>query len=84
MDAYLDKGRLLFNQNKLADAEKTFRLALRISPANADFYYWLGKTEEAEGKKKDAALDYQRAYGLDHDMKEAHESAKRLQNPQTP
>ena len=80
MDAYLDKGRLLLNQNKLTDAEKTFRLALRISPATADFYYWLAKTEEAEGKKKDAALDYQRAYGLDHDMKDAQEAAKRLAN----
>lgn len=84
MDAYLEKGRLLLNQHKLTDAEKTFRLALRISPATAEFYYWLAKTEEAEGKKVDARLDYQRAYGLDHDMKEAKEAADRLQNPQTP
>jgi tetratricopeptide (TPR) repeat protein len=78
MDAYLDKGRLLLTQNKLNDAEKTFRLALRISPSTAEFYYWLAKTEEAEGKKDDARLDYQRAYGLDHDMKEAKEAADRL------
>jgi tetratricopeptide (TPR) repeat protein len=80
MDAYLDKGRLLLTQNKLSEAEKTFRLALRISPATADFYYWLAKTEEAKGKKAEAALDYQRAYGLDHEMKEAKDAAKRLAN----
>ncbi|HEV7620176.1 MAG TPA: tetratricopeptide repeat protein, partial [Flavisolibacter sp.] len=78
LDAYLDKGELQYNSNRLAEAEKTFITALKISPTTADFYFWLGKVQEKVGRKDEAKLNYQRAYGLDKSMKEAKEAADRL------
>jgi tetratricopeptide (TPR) repeat protein len=63
-DSYLDKGELLYDQKRYQDAAKTFQLALSVSPSTADFYYWLGKTQEAMGQKEEAQLNYQRAKGL--------------------
>jgi len=53
-------------------------LALKVSATYADAYYWLGKCQEAMGKKEDARLSYQRAYGLDKSLTEAKEAADRL------
>ena len=78
LDAYLDKGQMLYNQNNLSAAEKNFQLALRVSPGTAAFYFWLAKTQQAEHKIQDASLNYQRAYGLDKTMKEAKDSADKL------
>jgi tetratricopeptide (TPR) repeat protein len=78
LDAYMDKGQILYEQKKYADAINVFELALKISTAYADAYYWLGKCEEATGKKEDARLNYQRAYGLDKSLTEAKEAADRL------
>jgi len=78
IDAYMDKGQLLFDQKKYSEAISVFQLALKISATNADAYYWLGKSEEAMGKKEDARLNYQRAYGLDKSLTEAKEGADRL------
>ena len=78
LDSYLDKGKLLYNQKKYNDAQNVFTLALKVSPATADFYFWLAKTQEAMENKKEAKLNYQRAYGLDHTLKEAKQSAERI------
>ena len=78
MDAYRDKGIVYYEQKKYAEALKTFQLALTISPATAEFHYWVGKTEEATGNKNEAKLAYQRAYGLDKSLTEAKEAADKL------
>ena len=65
MDAYHDKGELLYNLKNYDEAQKTFELALKIEPSNALFYYWLGKCQEVRGFKQEAKANYQRAYGLD-------------------
>ena len=78
MDSYLDKGQLFYQQKKYGDALKTFELALKVSPTTAEFYFWIGKTQEAMGNKADAKLNYQRAYGLDKTMAEAKQAADRL------
>jgi tetratricopeptide (TPR) repeat protein len=78
IDAYHDKGQCYYEQKKYKEAVKTYRLAITVSPTNAISYYWLAKTEEAMGDKQEAKLDYQRAYGLDKNMKEAKEAADRL------
>lgn len=77
-DAYMDKGALLYKQKNYGDALHVFQLVNRISPTYADSYYWAGKCEEALGKKKEAKLNYQRAYGLDKKLREAKEAADRL------
>jgi len=77
-DAYMDKGALLYDQKKYADALPVFQLVARVSPTYADSYYWSGKCKEALGNKAEAKLDYQRAYSLDKELAEAKEAAGRL------
>lgn len=78
LDAYMDKGQILYDQKKYPEAVDVFQLALKVSATYADAYYWLGKCQEAIGKKDDASLNYQRAYGLDKSLTEAKEAADRL------
>ncbi|MFL5739740.1 MAG: tetratricopeptide repeat protein [Flavisolibacter sp.] len=78
LDAYMDKGQTLYESKNYAAALKTFELASTITPTYAEAYLWIGKTQEAMGKKDDARLNYQRAYGLDKTLKEAKDAAERL------
>lgn len=78
LDAYMEKGQILFRQKKYTDAIKVFQLAITISPTFADAYYWMGKSKHALGNNKEAKLDYQRAYGLDKSLTEAKEAAESL------
>lgn len=78
LDAYMEKGHILYNQKKYEQALKTFQLARTVSPTFADAYYWMGKCQEAMGDKTNAKLNYQRAYGLDKTLDEAKQAADRL------
>jgi tetratricopeptide (TPR) repeat protein len=78
LDAYMDKGKILYDQKKYNDAGKLFQLALKVSATYADGYYWLGKCQEALGQKDEARLNYQRAYGLDKSLIEAKDAAETL------
>lgn len=77
-DAYMEKGTLLYDSKKLNEALQVFQLVSRISPTYADAYYWTGKCEEALGRKAEAKLNYQRAFGLDTALHEAKAAAARL------
>ncbi len=78
LDAYLEKGRILFELKKYTEAFKTFQLAATITPTFADAWYWMGKCQEVLGNKEEAKLNYQRAYGLDKTLIEAKEAADKL------
>ncbi|MBN8674716.1 MAG: tetratricopeptide repeat protein [Chitinophagales bacterium] len=78
LDAHIEKGIILYDQQKYEEAYKSFNLAMTISPKYADSYYWMAKCQEATGNKAEAKLNYQRAYGLDKTLKEAKESADRI------
>ena len=78
LDAYMEKGQILYGQKKYSEALKTFGLATTVSPTFADAYLWQGKSKEAMGNKAEAKLDYQRAYGLDPSLTEAKQAAARL------
>lgn len=78
LDAYFDKGQLQFKQKKYEAALKTFALGQKLSPAAADFYFWIAKTQEAMGDKTDAKINYERAYALDKSLTEAKEAGERL------
>lgn len=80
MDAYLEKGTILYKQKKYADAIKTLDLALKISNSFADAFFWKAKCQEALGQKEDAKLNYLRAYGLDKTLTEANDAADRIIN----
>jgi tetratricopeptide (TPR) repeat protein len=78
IDAYMEKGEVLYDQKNYQQALKTFQLAVTITPTYAPAYYWVGKCLEAMGNKVDAKTNYQRAYGLDKSMTEARDAAARL------
>jgi tetratricopeptide (TPR) repeat protein len=78
LDAHIEKGILLYEQKKYAEAYQAFNLAMTISPKYADAYYWMGRTQEALGQLNDAKLNYLRAYGLDKTLLQAKEAADRL------
>ena len=78
LDAYIDKGRLLYREKKYQPALETFQLTTRITPTFASGYYWTAKCQEAMNNKEEAKLNYQRAYGLDKTLMEAKEAADKL------
>jgi tetratricopeptide (TPR) repeat protein len=78
MDAYIEKGAILYEQKKYTEAAKVFSLAITISNQFAPAYYWLAKCQEATGQREEAKLNYQRAYGLDKTFTEAKEAVERI------
>jgi len=81
LDAYMDKGNLLYKGKKYEAALQTFNMATTVSPRFAEAYYWAGKAEEALGKKEEAKLNYQRAYGLDKSLDKAREAEAKMKEP---
>ncbi|MBI3138923.1 MAG: tetratricopeptide repeat protein [Sphingobacteriales bacterium] len=78
LDGYIEKGALLFELKKYKEALDVFNLALTISPKFADTYYWIAKCQQALGQRKEAKLNYQRAFGLDQHFTAAKDSADKL------
>jgi len=79
MEAYLEKGFILYDDKQFADALKIFQMAAKINNTYADAYYWEAKCFEAMNKKEEAIKNYQTALLLDKDLKEAKDALKRLQ-----
>ncbi len=78
MNAFIEKGRILYEQKKYADAYQVFKLANTLSNTFPDAYYWMGKCQEALGQKEEAKLNYQRAYSLDNTFTDAKEALDKL------
>jgi tetratricopeptide (TPR) repeat protein len=78
LDAYMEKGRILFRQAKFIEAIEVYDLAIKVSGTFADAFYWKARCQEALGQKEDAKLNYQRAYALDNTLTEAKEAAAKL------
>jgi tetratricopeptide (TPR) repeat protein len=79
LDAYMEKGILLYNDKKYADALKTFDKALTVSNTNAECYLWAAKCLEAMGRKAEALDFYKKTVGLNAGLKEAEEAVDRLE-----
>lgn len=78
VEAYTDKGVILFKQKKYEEAKKVFELSLKASNTYPDAYYWLGQCEEALSKKKEAEAYYRKAISLDRNFEEAKNALKRV------
>jgi len=78
IDAYMEKGILLFNDKKYTEAQKSFEKVLTISNTHTEAYFWTGKSLEAQNKKEEALDFYKKTIGLDDKMKEAAEGVERL------
>lgn len=80
LDAYMEKGRIFYKQNKCNEAIKVYDLAITVSNSFADAHFWKAKCLEALGNKEDAKISYQRAYAFDKTLTEAKEAADRIKN----
>ena len=78
LNAYIEKGKILLDQKKIAEAMKVFKLTNTISPAFPDAYYWMGVCQEALGQKEDAKLSYEKAFSLDKTFTEAKDAADKI------
>lgn len=78
LEAYIEKGLLLYDQQNYAEALKVFERAIQVSNTFAEAYYQLGRCQEALGNKAEAILDYQKALGLDKNFTAARDALERL------
>jgi tetratricopeptide (TPR) repeat protein len=78
IDAYIEKGIVLYDQKKYEEALKIFNLASTVSNTNADAYFWIARCYEAMGKKEESIRNYERAISLDRSFAEAWEGLQRL------
>ena len=77
-NAYLEKGKALYDTKKINDAQKVFTLLSTITPSLADAYYWIAKCQQSSGQNAEAKENYLRAYGLDKTFTEAKDSANKI------
>lgn len=78
IDAYMEKGILLYNDKKYIYAQKSFEKVLTISNTHVEAYFWMGKCLESQNKKEEALDFYKKTIGLDDKMMEAAEGVERL------
>ena len=71
LDAYVEKGLLLYDSKEYKAALAVFEQTIQVSNTFAEGYYNAGRCEEALGNKAEAKLYYQKALGLDKDFKAA-------------
>jgi tetratricopeptide (TPR) repeat protein len=78
LNAYIEKGKILLDQKKTAEALKAFELANTITPSFPDAWYWMGRCLEILGETDEAKLNYEKAYSLDKTFTEAKEAAEKI------
>ena len=80
MEAYMEKGFLLYDATKTKEALQVFQTAVTVKNTYADGYYWIAKCDEILNNKTEAINNYQKAVTLDPTLKEAAASLQRLGN----
>lgn len=79
LEAYIEKGLLLYDQQRYAEALQVFERAIQVSNTFAEAYYQCGRCREALGDKAEAKLYYQKTLGLDKDFAAAREALERME-----
>jgi tetratricopeptide (TPR) repeat protein len=78
LDAYVEKGLVLYDQKDYAGALKVFEKSIEVSNTFAEAYYQAGRCEEALGNKEEAVNYYKKALGLDKTLEAAAKALQRL------
>lgn len=78
VDAYVNLGALLCDQQRYEDAVQLHELALSRCPASALLYFNYAIALEELGRVRPAALNYERSLQLDPDFADAHYNLGRL------
>lgn len=79
LEAYMEKGFILFDRAQFKMASTIFETTVKIDPLYADGYYWMAKCAEKTNQHTEAINNYQKALTLDPLLKEAAEAINRLQ-----
>lgn len=80
LEAYMEKGFVLYDQKKFEAALAVFHKITTIRNTYADAYYWKGKCLEKLNDTEKAIEEYKKSLGLDSQLKEAKTALKRLNN----
>jgi len=67
LDSHYNRGVELYDEGKLADAIREYRMAIEDNPSNVRAHYNLAVAYHDEGKKADAAGEYEKVLKLDSD-----------------
>lgn len=78
LDAYRDKGQILFEMKQYDAALQNIRLGLKVNATVPEFYFLMGQIFQEKGEKGEAKLNYEKAYGLDKTFIEAKKAADGL------
>jgi tetratricopeptide (TPR) repeat protein len=78
MEAYLEKGMLLFRQKQYPEALKVFTLSTTVDNTFADGYYWTARSQQQLKQVPEARLNYERAIAFDKHFTEAREALAKL------
>ncbi len=76
--AYLDKSIILYEQKNYTEAVKLLEILKQIDNQNAEVYYRMGLCYQANGKKQEALLEYERALALDKNYADAQSALSSL------
>lgn len=71
IDAYLEKGVILFSQHQYEQAGQVFSLALKTAHRNPEIYYWLGRVAQEKRDTSQAILRYQQCLLFDPEFPHA-------------
>lgn len=82
MEAYVEKGLLLMDQNRTPEAMIVFHLATTVEPTYADAWYYEGKCLERLGKVKEAIQRYEESLKYDPQLQEAKDALSKLRSQQ--
>lgn len=78
MEAYMEKGFILYNTEKVKEALLVFQTACKVKNNYPDGYYWQAKCYEKLQNKVAAIANYQDALTLDPKLIEARQAINRL------
>lgn len=76
--AYMALGRINFKQQQWQEAFRYFNMAAKVSPANAEAYYYRAQCHEKLGRKDEAFDDYVKAMSFRKDYPEAKAALDKL------
>lgn len=79
LEAYMEKGFILFEQAKIEEAFSIFEATIKLNPTYADGYYWMAKCKQKLNQHSEALHYYQKALTFDPSIKEAAEAIKQIQ-----
>ncbi len=82
LDAWHSKGRGLWNQGRLDDAEAVYRQILAVDPRHAACWVDLGLVYEARQRWRDAEFAYRQAASVQPDSARAHNNLASVLNAQ--